>query len=128
MLLDSNVIIWWLQGNQNLGTKARNIVTSSDHTLIASIFTLFEIELKRKSGKLRLDLPVLGFLESYNVRVYSPPAEELADLLKPQLSQKDPFDRALVGLANIKKWPLLTSDEMIIAEGQQYAEIIDSRL
>ena len=127
MLLDSNVIIWWMQGNVNLGVLAKRLITANDQTLIVSIFTLFEIELKQKTGKLRLSQPVLSFLKVYQVRVYSPSAEELPDLFKPIFSHKDPFDHAIIGLGALKSWSVMASDQTLLSEGQKYVKVVDSR-
>ncbi len=98
MLLDSNVIIWWLLGDRRLGQNAKKILSSQDQNLIVSVLTVFEIELKQKAGKLRLKKPITSFLDQFSTVIYSPSAEEMRQLTKPELSHNDPFDLALVGL------------------------------
>lgn len=127
VLLDANVLVWWMQGDERLGAKARQTLQSADAELLISLITLFEIELKQKAGKLRLSGPVAKFIEKFDVTVYCPLSHELSMIMNIDLDHSDPFDCALIGLAKLKAWPVLTSDKKLLELAPKLVTIIDSR-
>lgn len=128
ILLDANVILWWVGGDPRLGKKARALLESPDNYIIVSVLSLFELELKIKAGRLQVSVDLVNFLENSEVEIYSPLGREVKGLLSIETHHKDPFDRALVGLAALKSWRVMTSDQQLINLGNPGVKVIDSRL
>ncbi len=109
LLLDTNALLWLLDGDERLGRSAREAVQSAD-TLVVSVASLWEIAIKVSIGKLRpipgLHAAVrdLGF-ERLPIRDAHLAALELLPLL-----HRDPFDRLLVCQALTEPLAVLTSD------------------
>jgi PIN domain nuclease of toxin-antitoxin system len=114
ILIDANVLIWWMTGDSRLGEKSKKILASSDEEFVVSLLTLFEIELKRRIGKLEIQAPISEFLDRFGVDVYQPFADELTSMMGIEIDHSDPFDCALVGLAKLKKWKVMTSDQPLL--------------
>lgn len=70
----------------------------------------------------------MEFIERFGINVYTLSGEELPGMVGLELSNKDPYDQALVGLGALKGWSIMTSGQKVIDEGKIYTKIIDSRL
>ena len=127
ILLDTNAIIWWMGGDKRLGPKAKELLSQPDISLTTSLLTLFEIELKQRINKLDLQSPISKFLDEFEIEVYSPTASELANIMHVKLNHSDPFDCALVGLAKLKDWAILTSDDPLRIVASDLVTMIDSK-
>jgi PIN domain nuclease of toxin-antitoxin system len=113
-------------GDKRLGPKAKELLALPDTALSISLLTLFEIELKRRINKLDLQSPISEFLDTFGIEVYSPTASELADIMSVKLNHSDPFDCALVGLAKLKDWVVMTSDDPLLKKASDLVTMIDS--
>ena len=127
ILLDANVIIWWMAGDKRLGAQAKELLARPDLDLSVSLLNLFEIELKSRINKLSLTAPISDFLDEFAVEVYSPSPNELTDMMSIKLNHSDPFDCALIGLAKIKDWTVMTSDGPLQKASSDLVTFIDSR-
>lgn len=112
-------------GDSRLGPQTREILQEAG--LVVSFVTLFEIELKLKTRKLRLPGPVSEFVERFGLEIYYPQADELDRIINPALVHSDPFDCAMVGLGQLKNWPVMTSDKKLLGIAGNLVELIDSR-
>lgn len=126
VLLDANVIVWWMAGDQRLGSEAKQLLATPDLDLSVSLLTLFEVELKCRINKLSLQVPISDFLDKFGVEVYSPTANELTSMMSIKLNHSDPFDCALVGLAKLKSWTVMTSDGPLQEVASDLIPLIDS--
>jgi PIN domain nuclease of toxin-antitoxin system len=119
LLLDTHVLIWWLGGDERLRRKTRNLLSSPDHELLWSAASTWELAIKIRLGRFRLEEP----LQQFVLRVISSQgltplpvdhahAARVADL--PQ-HHRDPFDRLLVAQAMVEGVTLLTADPRLSA-------------
>jgi PIN domain nuclease of toxin-antitoxin system len=54
LLLDTHVLLWWLEDNPSLNGKAREYITQSDNLVFVSAAVIWEIQIKKALGKLRI--------------------------------------------------------------------------
>jgi len=54
ILLDTHLILWWLDGNVLLPGKAKELSADSENAVFVSAVSRWEIWLKQGLGKLRL--------------------------------------------------------------------------
>ena len=120
-LLDTHVLIWWLDDRQRLSRSQQEAVVaaSGDSPLLVSDVSLWEVAMLHSRGRIRLKIPLREWLEA----AVAPPlvrrcgispavAAELAAL--PDSFHRDPADRILVATARVLGATLLTQDRRIV--------------
>ena len=123
-LLDTHVLIWWLQGGGPLSPAQRRVLNAADgdSPLRLSDISLWEVATLHSLGRIRLTIPLREWLE----KATAPPlvrrhgispaiAAEVAAL--PDSFHRDPADRILVATARILGATLLTHDRHIVDSG-----------
>ena len=123
-LLDTHVLVWWLNDRRRLSAAQRDVVASADagSPLLVSDISLWEVATLHSLGRIRLAIPLREWLE----KATAPPlvrrqgispaiAETVAAL--PDSFHRDPADRILVATARVLGATLLTQDRRIIDAG-----------
>ena len=116
LLLDTNVVLWWQNGDRRLGAHTRQTIATAD-TVLVSAAVLWEIAIKAHLGKLDVslvevfDLSADGFHELPIRGVHALVAGELPP------HHKDPFDRMIAAQAQVEKLTLVTSDAIFAKYG-----------
>ena len=111
MLLDTHVLLWWLDDNRALGKGARSHIADGSNQVLVSAVSIWEIIIKRSLGKLVIPNNFrnqLGTLQSLDVKQGH--AFAVGDL--PDY-HKDPFDRLLIAQCIVEGLVLVTSDTNI---------------
>ncbi|MBO1267899.1 type II toxin-antitoxin system VapC family toxin [Arthrobacter cavernae] len=115
-LLDTHVLAWALTEPRKLSAKARRVIQSLDHHLVASAATAYELAYKHRLGRLpELD----GLLLGYSRHVAELCNEELSingahALTAGQLDweHRDPFDRMIASQAIVESMVVITADRV----------------
>ena len=112
ILLDSHVVLWWLDDNDSLGKRCRDLIEQADEAVVSAV-TPWELGIKRSLGKLSMPDGLSGVLESDGFKLLSITAAhaELAPALPP--FHRDPFDRMLVAQAQLEALLLVTADKAL---------------
>jgi len=115
MLLDTNVLYWWLNDPEKLSADARAVVTSGSNLIVVSAVVPWELAIKTNLGKLdgqellaiwHAKLAAEGFSE---VPIES--AHAIRAGLLPR-HHRDPFDRMLAAQAQVTGWPIISADRI----------------
>ena len=99
LLLDANVLVWWLDGDAALAPAARASIADPANDVLVSAATVWELGIKQASGKLRLPEGLAGVLETLGfvgLPITLADAEAAASLPR---HHRDPFDRMLIAQA-----------------------------
>jgi PIN domain nuclease of toxin-antitoxin system len=117
LLLDPHVFIWWASAPEKLSTKALAACQDRDNSLILSVASVWEMQIKLQLGKLELISSVKELVERQQqmndlqlLPVELPHVLALSDL-PPH--HKDPFDRLIVTQANVEGLLLVSADRRI---------------
>lgn len=120
LLLDTHLFIWW---NGNLGLlspQVRALCENKDNTLVLSLASIWEMQIKSQLDKLTFNEPLAEVVESQQranglelLPITTEHIYALQDLPSPH---KDPFDRLLIAQAIVEKIALVTADAVF----QQY--------
>jgi PIN domain nuclease of toxin-antitoxin system len=96
VLLDTNVLLWWLAGNSQLGTETRRTVADAETEVFVSAATIWEISIKLELGKLKAPKNMEREVEreGFSKLAITLSHGEVAGSL-PKI-HRDPFDRMLV--------------------------------
>ena len=120
-LLDTHVLIWWLNNSNRLSLAQQEVVASAsaESPLLVSDISLWEVATLHSLGRIQLTIPLRAWLD----KAVAPPlvrrlgispaiASELATL--PDSFHRDPADRILVATARVLGATLLTQDRRIV--------------
>lgn len=114
LLLDTHAFLWWDSEDAKLPEILRSAIESATNTVYVSAVTVWEIAIKRASGKLVYGQGVGRAIREHGFEALPITVEhaEWAGSL-PQL-HRDPFDRLLVAQAQLEGLVLVTVDEQIL--------------
>lgn len=113
-LLDTHIILWYFQGNQNLSKNVRTIIETKK--CFYSIASLWEIAIKQKLNKLdaTFSIPELEFLCMQSNLTLLPITSSSIEITKSlPLIHRDPFDRLLIAQTKVSSMILITKDMFI---------------
>jgi PIN domain nuclease of toxin-antitoxin system len=68
LLLDTHVLIWWSSSWERLSTNVYNLVTDPSNTLLFSIASIGEMQIKVQADKLNLISPLPKLIENQQQR------------------------------------------------------------
>lgn len=110
LLLDTHILLWWLDDSPELSASAREAIASGDNPVFVSAATVWEIAIKRALGKLDVPDEFQEILEQQPFRhleITSAHAFQVGSL--PML-HRDPFDRILVAQCQVEGLTMVTQD------------------
>lgn len=112
-LLDTHVFLWYLDRHSPLSRRHRDHLDDLQHELLLSVVSIWELTIKRASGKLNFTGSFTTATQSCDVRVLPIQlrhAEEIEHL--PRL-HRDPFDHMLIAQARVEGLILVTHDHTL---------------
>lgn len=118
LLLDTHALLWSIGAPDKLSPRAKEAIVDGANVVYVSAASVWEIAIKRASGKLRAPDDLLdqifepGFLELPITAVHA----ERAGTLPPL--HRDPFDRMLVAQASCERLTIVTTDARLAAYRQ----------
>jgi len=112
-LLDTNIFLWWLNGDRKLKDNVKREITDPNNFIFISVANAWEISIKHRAGKLPLKTSLKKCFEISDFQVLNLNLEHILVLDKLPLLHKDPFDRMLIAQAIHEKAALITSDDKI---------------
>lgn len=114
LLLDTHVLLWWLQDNPRLGSKARAMIADPDNDVAVSIASPWEIAAKHRIGKLHVSgATTLANLQDSEIAVIALTADHLAALESLPNHHRDPFDHLIVAQAHVEGMTVITDDVIL---------------
>ena len=120
-LLDTHVLIWWLNDRTRLSPAQREVVGSvrPEDPLLVSDISLWEVATLHGLGRIRLALPLREWLDKAAApplvqRHGISPAIAATVAALPDSFHRDPTDRILVATARVLGATLLTRDRRIV--------------
>jgi len=119
-LLDTHVLIWYLEGNSNLAPRQRELVVNSDNEVLVSIASLWEIAAKTSIGKLTISrsmTEILKQLATQSIEILSIEPAHVLQVAKLPLHHRDPFDRMIIAQSKVGFLPVLTHDRTFLDYG-----------
>lgn len=115
LLLDTHAFIWWASEPDKLPRKILELFERTENSLILSVASVWEMQIKTQLGKLDLDIPIKELIESQQqanalqiLPVELPHIFELSNL--PAI-HNDPFDRILIAQSNAEGLAIVSKDQ-----------------
>jgi len=114
-LIDTHVLIWWLEDSPRLPDRFRALVSNASNQIYVSNATAWEIEIKRSIGKLDISedyIDAMGDFAWLPVEL-----DHIKALRELPPIHRDPFDRMLVAQSKVEGMPILSVDDQVIRYG-----------
>lgn len=119
LLLDTHTFIWWDSEPARLSEHVRELCADPANTLILSVTSLWEMQIKQQLGKLSLRIALTEIVSEQvatNGIVLLPIFEtHIFALEQLPTPHKDPFDRLLVAQAIVEGATLVSIDTVFRA-------------
>lgn len=115
-LLDTNVLLWYISGDQRLPSAICNIIDDPDNELFVSSASIWEIAIKYSLGHLDLLPDIDTYIEThifnggYNILPINALHAKFVSRLP--FIHRDPFDRLIFSQSAIEKLHLLYTDSI----------------
>jgi PIN domain nuclease of toxin-antitoxin system len=110
LLLDTHVLLWWLDDNPNIFIKSKEAIADGGNTVFVSAATIWEIRIKHALGKLEIPDNFRKVLEQQAFEMLSISADHAHIIGELPAHHRDPFDRMLIAQALFEGFTLVTRD------------------
>jgi PIN domain nuclease of toxin-antitoxin system len=110
LLLDTHILLWWLDDSPSLPERARNAIADIDNLIIIGAAVIWEIRIKQALGKLKIAPDFYDVIKQQGfemLSITSDHAYAVGDLPK---HHRDPFDRILIAQAKLEGLMVVTHD------------------
>ena len=119
VLLDTHIFIWWTSDPRKLSKQALALCEDTTNTLIVSVVSIWEMQIKFQLGKLTLNLPLTDLIaaqqQTNDVLIMPVELKHVLALHVLPTHHKDPFDRLLIAQAITEQASILTTDRVFAA-------------
>ena len=115
-LLDTHTLIWFLNGDDKLSKKSREIIENQDNLKLVSVATVWEIAIKISLGKFKFDKGFKQFLDlidNNGFEIIPITFDHALTISRLEFIHRDPFDRLIISQALTDDLMIITKDEYI---------------
>ena len=121
LLLDTHAFIWWDNEPAKLSPRVLALCQDRTNSLLLSVASVWEMQIKLQLGKLKLNLPLVEIIETQqqrnNIEVLPVALAHVLALQDLPPHHKDPFDRLLIAQANVEGATRLCNDPVFAKYG-----------
>ena len=114
LLLDTHVLLWWLDDHPNLSRQARKAIADGRNLVFLSAAVIWEIQIKKALDKLKIPANFRKVLERQEFEPLDITIEHAYAVAGLPPHHRDPFDRMLVAQAKVEGLTLVTHDNHLI--------------
>jgi PIN domain nuclease of toxin-antitoxin system len=115
-LLDAHTFLWWDTSSKKLSSSVFALFEDETNTLLLSLVSIWEIQIKQQLGKLTLIAPLAEIIEKQRqdnqIELLPITLPHILSLENLPLHHRDPFDRLLIAQAQIEDVAVLTNDPL----------------
>lgn len=115
ILLDTQVLIWYLEGNQRLPRPNRHLIVEARNEIYVSIASLWEIALKASTGKLKVSrslADILPVLHDQSIDLLQIMPGHVLQLATLPFHHRDAFDRMLIAQAQVEFLTVMSHEDV----------------
>ncbi|CAN5140281.1 type II toxin-antitoxin system VapC family toxin [soil metagenome] len=114
LLLDTHIFLWWDRRPEKLPSRWLAALRDPTNTLLLSVASVWEMQIKSHAGKLELGLPLAELMESQRlangIEVLPIQLAHVLALDELPPHHRDPFDRLVIAQANAEDLTLVRVD------------------
>ena len=113
LLIDTNIFIWCDHEPHSIKPALLAILQDTQNEVFVSVVSVWEIAIKRASGKLRFPAPIAGTVNRLGFELLSITASHAEHAGGLPRHHGDPFDRLIVAQAYLEGLILAASDRTL---------------
>jgi PIN domain nuclease of toxin-antitoxin system len=120
VLLDTHVLVWYLEGNPSLSRSKRELIVKAETEVFVSIASLWEIAIKSSLGKLKLTrslTDVLQQLSAQSIELLHIAPGHVLQVASLPFHHRDPFDRMIIAQAKVEFLTVVAVDPQFNSYG-----------
>jgi PIN domain nuclease of toxin-antitoxin system len=110
LLLDTHVLLWWLDDNPTLSNKAKEAIADGGNMVFISAAVIWEIKIKHALGKLEIPPDFRKILEQQAFEMLPITVDHAHFIKNLPPYHRDSFDRMLIAQASFEGFTLVTRD------------------
>ena len=112
MILDTHVVLWCADGSSLISEDVREHLFAAQKPLHVSVASLWEIEIKRASGRLSQTLDFQAIVSSLGLTFLPIIEKDAIGAARLPLHHRDPFDRMILAQAMNHGLTVVTHDQI----------------
>jgi PIN domain nuclease of toxin-antitoxin system len=113
LLLDTHVLLWWLDDHPTLSKKAKAKIADGKNLVLISAAVTWEIQIKQALGKLEIPPDFHKVLKHQSFEMLAITAEHAHAVGDLPVHHRDPFGRMLIAQAKLERLTIITRDNNI---------------
>ena len=113
LLIDTHILIWFLEGNKLLPKSRRQIIANPQNDIFVSIASLWELAIKISIGKLTLAkslADVIKQITAEDIEILQISPDHTLQVSTLPFHHRDPFDRIIIAQSQIENFAVMTED------------------
>ena len=122
LLLDTHVLLWWLDDNPTISRLAYSSIATGKNIVFYSAVTIWEIRIKETLGKLKIPDNFEEVLKKQSFESLDVTVEHAHSIRSLPDIHTDPFDRLLIAQTKFEKMTLVTRDTNIKKYGISFID------
>ena len=112
LLLDTHVVLWWLDDPNLLDEAARDAIADPNNEVIVSAVVAWEIAIKRGLGKLTAPADLVSAIHDSGFATLPVTFQHALVVEQLPWHHRDPFDRLLIAQAVVEQATFVTRDSI----------------
>lgn len=113
LLLDTNILLWWLSDDHKLRKEAREIIANPNNEVLVSAASVWEVAIKAALGRIEIELNDLeGAISRSSFQPLPIGLRHAVMVGRLPAVHRDPFDRMLVAQARVEELRVLSHDRV----------------
>jgi PIN domain nuclease of toxin-antitoxin system len=121
LLLDTHAFLWFVLNDARLSPTARALLVDPNNELLLSPASYWEIAIKVSTGKYQVPGAFADFMHAQinqnQLTILPITVPHVAVVAALPFHHRDPFDRLLIGQAQVENVPVVSSDSAFDAYG-----------
>lgn len=115
LLLDSHTFLWFADGNQKIQKNVIELIENNENQKFISMASVWEIAVKIKIGKLKLNEDFHLFFEkdliANGFEILPIEFNHISKTMELPFHHRDPFDRLLISQSLYEQIPIISADK-----------------
>jgi PIN domain nuclease of toxin-antitoxin system len=117
LLLDTHTLIWFDSEPDQLSDACRSILADPNNSLVLSIASIWEMQIKCQAGRLNLRMPLSRLIDEQSqnngLEILPIKAQHVYELQNLPDVHRDPFDRIMIAQAIVENLLFVSKDSVL---------------